>query len=31
MTANQFIGTLNNPAEKYPDFMGQDWLKAMYD
>jgi len=30
MTANQFIGTLNNPAEKYPDFMGQDWLEAMY-
>jgi len=28
--SRKFIGTLNNPAEKYTDFMAQDWLQAIY-
>jgi len=28
--SSRFIATLNNPQEKYPDFMAQDWLEAMY-
>jgi len=26
----RFLGTLNEPAEKYPDFMAQDWLQAAH-
>lgn len=26
----RFIGTLNNPQEKYPDFMAHDWLEALH-
>ena len=27
----RFIGTLNQPHEKYSDFMAQDWLAALHN
>lgn len=26
----RYIGTLNNPQEKYPDFMAEDWLSSIH-
>lgn len=27
----RYLGTLNNPQEKYPDFISQDWLSALHN